>query len=91
MPLGKQLERIKSKLEQLKHLGKELKLFGASSHEYTLNPTLTLEQIKVFEVIHKVDLPEEYVAFLTQLGDAVQAPSTVCKPSRRASFATMQS
>jgi hypothetical protein len=80
MTFVKQLERIKHKLDQLRQLDRELRLFGASTHEYTLNPALTLEQARAFEAVHKVELPEEYVAFLTQLGDGGAGPSTECKP-----------
>lgn len=69
-----QIENIKTKLEQLRQLDKDLRLFGASTHQYKINPTLSLEHIRAFETAHKVELPRGYVAFLTRLGDGGAGP-----------------
>ncbi|KFF02807.1 SMI1/KNR4 family protein [Chryseobacterium luteum] len=69
-----QLDRIKNKLEQLKRFDKDLKLFGADTHEYLLNPILTSEQVTQFETDHKIDLPKDYVSFLTTIGNGGAGP-----------------
>lgn len=72
--MDEQTERIKSKLTRLKELDSEFEQFGADKHEYNLNPSLTLNEIKQFEAQHQVNLPEEYVAFLTTIGDGGAGP-----------------
>lgn len=72
--MHKQINRIKHKLEQLKNLDVDFKLFGANKHKYLLNPVLTIAQLKQFEKTNKVELPKEYVLFLTMIGDGGAGP-----------------
>lgn len=72
--MNEQLDRIKNKLEQLRILDKDLELFGADTHEYLLNPVLTSEQVAQFKVDYKIDLPKEYVSFLTTIGNGGAGP-----------------
>lgn len=64
-----QIERIKKKLVIAKNTDKELKAFGASSHKYILSDTVKTADILEFEKDYKVSLPEDYKAFLTQIGN----------------------
>lgn len=64
-----QIERIKKKLIIAKNTDKELKVFGASSHKYILSDTVKTADILEFEKDYKVSLPEDYKAFLTQIGN----------------------
>ncbi|MGJ1267050.1 SMI1/KNR4 family protein [Sphingobacterium spiritivorum] len=69
-----QIERIKTKLQQLKESDTDLVLFGAESHTYTLHTPLSIEEIRAFESENEVKLPEDYVLFLTQMGNGGAGP-----------------
>lgn len=53
---------------------RERKVFGASTHKYKLRPTLTVAEIEAFETKYHITLPEEYVFFLTQVGNGGAGP-----------------
>ena len=72
--MSERIERIKVKLEQLRQLDSDFELFGADSHQYSLNPVLTMNQVREFERAHNVELPADYVAFLTLLGNGGAGP-----------------
>jgi hypothetical protein len=72
--MNEQLEKIKTKLNELKRLDKGFSLFGSPRHQYHLNPTLTLEKIQQFEQSYQVKLPSEYVQFVTELGNGGAGP-----------------
>ncbi|MCG7376161.1 SMI1/KNR4 family protein [Paenibacillus sp. ACRSA] len=69
-----QLARIQDKLHTLRNADVELSLFGAESHEYVLDPVWTTEQMKQFEQKWKVQLPEDYQAFLLTVGAGGAGP-----------------
>ncbi len=69
-----QIDRIKGKIEQLKQLNKEFSLFGSETHQYELNPALSLDKIRHFETTHNVTLPGGYVDFLTKIGNGGAGP-----------------
>ncbi|MBL1226131.1 SMI1/KNR4 family protein [Enterococcus sp. BWR-S5] len=52
----------------------ERKVFGSSKHKYQLRPVLSLEELKAFEVKYQISLPEEYVFFLTHVGNGGAGP-----------------
>lgn len=62
------IERIKQKLEEAKKKDKNLKVFGADSHQYELNEPVSMKEVNDFEQQYDIKLPEEYVAFITMLG-----------------------
>ncbi|WP_223708613.1 SMI1/KNR4 family protein [Niabella beijingensis] len=72
--MQQQLERIRAKLGRLSDLDSKRQLFGAAVHNYHMNPVLRPQQIQLFEAKHRVQLPEEYVAFLTVIGDGGAGP-----------------
>ncbi|WP_142685425.1 SMI1/KNR4 family protein [Chitinophaga polysaccharea] len=72
--MNEQLERIKAKLAQLKSSDPNYKLFGASTHQYKLNPTISMEVVRQFELTHHIDLPDGYTAFLTKIGNGGAGP-----------------
>lgn len=72
--MNDQLERIKTKLKELKRLDRGFSLFGSFKHQYRLNPTLSLYQIRQFEKTHGVKLPSDYVEFLSELGNGGAGP-----------------
>lgn len=52
----------------------EYKVFGASSHKYCLNPVISLKEVRQFEMEYHITLPEEYVFFLTKVGNGGAGP-----------------
>ena len=68
--MKEQLQRIQQKLAQAKAADKDLQVFGASSHKYHLNPSVTEAEVLAFEKKYGVRLPECYRAFMLTIGDA---------------------
>ena len=66
--------RMVEKLARLKRSDAERRVFGTSSHQYTLNPTLTEEAIAGFERKRGVRLPEEYRLYLLRVADGGAGP-----------------
>lgn len=64
-----QIERIKRKLILAKNADKDLKVFGADSHKYTIGRTVSADQITHFETEYDLELPEDYKAFLLHIGN----------------------
>lgn len=53
---------------------KNHEVFGAGSHKYHLNETVSPEWVREFEKRYQVELPEEYVFFLTKVGNGGAGP-----------------
>lgn len=79
----KSITEIKSKLQELRLLDKELEIFGASSHEYEFNQPIPLDELKRFEDKYEVDLPEDYKAFICEIGDGGAGPYYGIHPLQR--------
>lgn len=62
-------DAINRDLKTLRESKKALKVFGAASHGYRVNPPLSEEEIIAFEAQHKVKLPEDYRQFLMRVGN----------------------
>lgn len=60
-------------LKQAKKMDSKYQIFGASKHRYQLNPVVSLEKVRAFEQKYQIILPEEYVFFLTQVGNCGRA------------------
>ncbi|RYZ18811.1 MAG: SMI1/KNR4 family protein, partial [Chitinophagaceae bacterium] len=84
--MNEQLESIKTNLKELKRLDKGFTLFGSSKHQYRLNPTVSLETIQRFEQFYRVELPSEYVHFLTKLGNGGVGPFYGLEPFENVVF-----
>ncbi len=84
--MNEQLERIKTKLKELRQLDKDFSLFGSPRHQYRLNPTLSLEKITQFEQTHKIKLPKEYVQFITEVGNGGAGPFYGLEPFENVLF-----
>lgn len=65
-----QLSRIKSKLVKASRVDFRREVFGASNHDYSTGKPVPLNEIQEFEREYNVSLPEDYVAFLQEFGDA---------------------
>ncbi|MCV9926800.1 SMI1/KNR4 family protein [Flavobacterium sp. LS1R49] len=74
--MTEQIERIKSKLVEAKETDENLKVFGASSHKYTLGEVVSKEDIVKFETKYNVGLPDCYKAFLMNVGNAGESFSS---------------
>lgn len=73
--MGHLIEEIKSKFEVLKSLDTEFEVFGASAHQYLLNPTLNEKEISQFEKKHHLKFPPSYRDFLMEIGNGGAGPS----------------
>ena len=69
-----QIQRIQQKLPLAKQMDSDEALFGADSHHYQLNPPLDMAQIAQWQRRTGVQLPQEYVQFMTQLGNGGAGP-----------------
>jgi len=64
---SEQLESIKSKLEQAAKKDTALKVFGSDEHQYKIHEPAAQDDVREEEF--GVSLPEEYVAFITTIGN----------------------
>ncbi|GHU32613.1 hypothetical protein FACS1894172_09560 [Spirochaetia bacterium] len=64
-----QINRMKLKLKLAKNADRNLKVFGADSHRYTVNPPLSPKEITMFETQYGIQLPDCYKAFVTLFGN----------------------
>jgi hypothetical protein len=65
-------------LERLAYLDRrdpKRRIFGASEHQYKLNPPLPVIDIEAFEARSGISLPEDYRFFITQIGNGGAGPS----------------
>lgn len=68
------MDIFKEKLNRLKKLDTEFKLFGASSHQYEFNPCMTESEVNIFEKKYSVQLPKDYRDFLLKIGNGGAGP-----------------
>lgn len=52
----------------------ELEMFGVSGHQYKLNPPVDLAFVRAVEEEYHFRLPEDYVQFITEVGDGGAGP-----------------
>lgn len=64
-----QLKRIGLKLEEAARKDYQLKVFGAGSHRYKFHAPATKNDVREFENEFGITLPEDYVAFITTIGN----------------------
>jgi hypothetical protein len=67
-------DRIAEGLEQLRTAKPQPDIFGAEMHGFQLHPRLTEAAVKKLESKHKIQLPADYRAFLTLLGNGGAGP-----------------
>lgn len=63
-----QIQRIKDKFPEAKKADRNLKVFGAESHKYTLGKPATLQQVAEFEERYGIELPDCYKSFVLHIG-----------------------
>jgi hypothetical protein len=62
------------RLDFLRHTDPGFTRFGSAGHRYLLNQPLTESAVTAFETRHGVSLPEDYRAFLLEVGDGGAGP-----------------
>ncbi|HAA0651238.1 SMI1/KNR4 family protein [Listeria innocua] len=72
--LQDRLARIQAKITALKEKDPDLNLFGSESHTYKLNEPLSNQTLTTFENEHQITLPQDYRAFLEQIGNGGMGP-----------------
>ena len=65
---------VHCRLQQLAKKDRKRKVFGASAHDYQLNPSLDAEVVASFEADHEITLPEDYRRFITKIGNGGAGP-----------------
>lgn len=68
------LDVIQNKLNALRAADRGLMVFGAEKHKHQLNPPVPASSLVEFEKEFGVALPDDFAAFLTQLGDGGAGP-----------------
>ncbi|MDO4259385.1 MAG: SMI1/KNR4 family protein [Actinomycetaceae bacterium] len=64
-----QVERIRRKLGVVRLVDYLREASGADSHDYILGDPISLSEVRTFEAEYEVTLPDEYVLFLTEVGN----------------------
>lgn len=67
-------EYIKNLIARAKEVDEDLRIFGSNMHGYKLNKVIDIKKIREFEERYKFKLPEEYVFFLTKVGNGGAGP-----------------
>lgn len=65
---------VRDRLKELAKKDRKRKVFGASSHDYRLNPPIDVNVVESFEAGHGVTLPEDYKRFITEIGNGGAGP-----------------
>ena len=68
------LHEIKRKLRELRCLDSKLRLWGAANHGYRPHAVLRRKEIQRYERKYQITFPEEYAAFLIEVGDGGAGP-----------------
>ena len=71
---SEQLERIRHKLEIARKSDPRFLVFGADWHRYRLAPPVAEEALKALEEKHQIELPADFRAFVTNIGDGLNDP-----------------
>lgn len=72
--MQKLVDEVTRGLAELRRRDKKRKVFGASTHDYRLNPKLTEAQVAKFERTWRFRVPKDYRVFLTELGNGGAGP-----------------
>lgn len=69
------IPKIRAVLDTASRWDMDLAQFACWSHAHLFNPVLPLEELAAWEELAKVTLPEDYRAYLTQLGNGGAGPA----------------
>ncbi len=67
-------EEVERILDQARRMDSGLEMFGASKHQYKLNPPVNLPFVRAIEEEYRFRFPEDYVQFITEIGDGGAGP-----------------
>lgn len=67
-------EKVEKILAQAKHTDPKFEMFSISEHQYKLNPPVELAFVRELEENYHFRLPEDYVQFITEVGDGGAEP-----------------
>ena len=67
-------EKIVAILEQARRIDQKCQLFGASEHQYKLNPPLNAAGVRLVGETYHFTFPEDYFQFITQVADGGAEP-----------------
>lgn len=62
-------ERLKKLAVLAKKADRWCKVFGAEKYKYRFNPVISLAEVREFEDRNKITLPDDFVTFLTEVGN----------------------
>lgn len=81
------IERIQQKLQAAKAGDPGLEVFGAGRHKYTIGRPVSEAQVRAFEERYGVELPGDYKAFLTRVGNGgIKYPDSAVSDSAAGPF-----
>lgn len=75
-----QREEVEKILKQAESIDPEYVRFGASRHHYKLNPPVSKAFVREMEEKYHFRLPEDYVQFITEVGDGGAGPDYGIEP-----------
>ena len=84
--MRQQIKRIQLKLDRLAKLDQNLEVFGADTHQYGLNSTISEVELLDFEHSNSITLPSEYREFLKQIGNGGAGPYYGLEPLKNGRF-----
>lgn len=76
------IAKIRAVLDEASKWDMEYKAFGTEVHLHILRPVLPLEELETWEEQAKLSVPEDYRAYLTQLGNGGAGPAYGLPPFR---------
>ena len=68
------IESISADLDRCRSAKRLPKVFGAESHRFELNPAVRKSIVTNFESKYRIELPEDYRRFITELGNGGAGP-----------------
>lgn len=73
-------EAILKILNHARHIDPNYEIFGASEHQYKLNPPIRKSFVREVEKRYGFQLPEDYFKFITEIGDGGAGPDYGIRP-----------
>ncbi len=67
-------------LEKAHQIDQKCELFGASTHKYKLNPPICESVVRAVEESYGFRFPEDYVSFITKIGNGGAGPDYGLRP-----------
>lgn len=67
-------KKIAAVLERARHIDQKCLLFGASKHQYRLNPPVNESTVRAVETRYGIQFPEDYFRFITGIANGGAGP-----------------